>query len=297
MRRLALLLSFAAVGLVAPGAAHAQNGIATLTVTATGLGGSIDVSTSQPMTGMSCSRIRCWYRMPVGTRVTLTAVASPVGRVQPHLARWLGACNGAGLRCGLTMTGNVSTTARFTPVQLTAFSSLSRGGTVGVNPMGVSCGFGCWLYDYAAPVTISASPAGGYAFGGWSGLCGGQGPVCTIQMFGGGNTVADMSCTGDVCSTEQPLSRTVTVTLAVSGRGTVKWIASGPSGKPKVGACPGTCTFDALRGTPVGLRPSRSAPGFQGWSGSLCRGAGGCTFSAFKDPSNKGPRIGARFVS
>ena len=297
MRRLALLLSFAAVGLVAPGVAHARGGIATLTVTATGLGGSVDVATSEPMTGMACSRVVCSYRMPLGTTVTLTAVASPVGPVHPHLARWLGACDGAGLQCGLTMNGNVSTAARFTPVQLTAFSSLSRGGSVAPNPVGVSCGFGCWLYDYGTPVTISASAADGYAFGGWIGLCQGQGPVCSMRMFSGGNAVADMSCTGDVCSIEQGLSRTVKVTLAVAGRGTVKWIGTGAGGKPKAGTCPGQCAFDAARGTPVGLRPTRPAPGFRGWSGSLCRGAGGCTFWAFKDPSNKAPKIGARFGS
>jgi uncharacterized repeat protein (TIGR02543 family) len=55
-------------------------------------------------------------------------------------------------------------------------------GAVTSNPAGIDCGSDCREpYPSGTPVSLSATPATGYYFSGWSGACAGTG-ACTVTM-------------------------------------------------------------------------------------------------------------------
>jgi hypothetical protein len=64
----------------------------------------------------------------------------------------------------------------------------SGAGKVSVAPAGVSCGVTdtslCYAYCAGVQLNLSAFPATGAAFEGWSGSCGGASPTCTLVMDG-----------------------------------------------------------------------------------------------------------------
>jgi len=55
-------------------------------------------------------------------------------------------------------------------------------GTVTASPAGTSCGTGCVSYVPGTTVKITAAPASGSLFGGWSDDCAGQGATCTLTL-------------------------------------------------------------------------------------------------------------------
>ena len=58
----------------------------------------------------------------------------------------------------------------------------SGSGTVTSSPAGISCGADCsQSYNEGTSVSLTATPAPGSSFGGWSGACSGTGP-CTVTM-------------------------------------------------------------------------------------------------------------------
>ena len=62
--------------------------------------------------------------------------------------------------------------------------SVSRtgNGTITSTPSGIACGTACsYAFDYGSSVTLSAAPATGWTFAGWSGACTGTG-VCSLTM-------------------------------------------------------------------------------------------------------------------
>jgi hypothetical protein len=69
---------------------------------------------------------------------------------------------------------------------LTETLSVSNGGsgvgTVTSSPAGIDCGSACSVaFTYGATVTLTATPAAGSSFTGWSGACTGTG-TCTVTM-------------------------------------------------------------------------------------------------------------------
>jgi hypothetical protein len=65
---------------------------------------------------------------------------------------------------------------------LTVTKDGTGSGTVTSTPTGISCGPTCTAtYDYATAVTLTATPALGSAFTGWTGACTGTG-TCTVAM-------------------------------------------------------------------------------------------------------------------
>jgi hypothetical protein len=82
------------------------------------------------------------------------------------------------------MTAARSVTATFNPISYAL--TVSKGGlgmgTVVSSPAGIDCGADCTEdYSSGAGVTLSATPAAGTAFTGWSGACSGSG-ACTVSM-------------------------------------------------------------------------------------------------------------------
>jgi len=229
-----------------------------LTVTPAGSGSG--TVTSSPG-GIDCGST-CSASFDEGTMVTLTATPSAGSR----FAGWSGACSGTDT-CTVTMDSDQSVTATFIRMwTLTVSTAGSGSGTVTIEPGGVVCASTCSAtFDDGTMVTLTASPAAGDVFGGWSGACTGTGS-CSLTMN------ADLSVTATF--TAPP--RTLTVTKAGGGDGTV---ASTPPGID----CGSTCSAAFDDGTVVTLSASAS-PGFTfvGWSGD-CAGTDNCTVTMDAD--------------
>jgi len=152
----------------------------------------------------------------------------------------------------LTVTGSL----------LTVTKAGSGSGTVTSSPAGINCGSDCSKpYTQGTVVTLTANPAADSLFIGWSGGgCTGTG-VCILTVN------ADTSVT----ATFNKIPRTLTVTKAGVGNGTV---TSSPAGIN----CGSTCSASFDSGTSVTLTASPSS-GFAlaSWSGGGCSGTDTCT--------------------
>jgi phospholipase C len=145
------------------------------------------------------------------------------------------------------------------PVQVSV--TLSGSGTVTSSPAGVNCGTTCsQSFPEGTQVTLNATPAAGFSFGGWSGACTGTG-ACVLPTSGAQSVTASFMGSGAL---------QVTVTLAGAGTGTV---TSTPTGIN----CGTNCTNTFSPGTQVTLNATPAAGfSFSGWSGA-CAGTGTCT--------------------
>jgi Divergent InlB B-repeat domain len=246
---------------------------AVLTVSVTGSG----TVTSNPA-GINCPST-CSAGFSLGANVTLTATATS-GWV---FSGWSGACSGTG-GCTVTMSTAQSVTATFTQLP-TLTVSVTGSGTVTSSPPGISCPSTCSAsFASGTQVTLTATPASGWKFNGWSGACGGTG-TCSVTM----------NSAQSVTATFVQLTYPLAVSLTGSGS-----VSSNPAGI----SCPSTCSASFNSGTPVTLTAT-PAPGmsFIGWSGA-CSGTGGCsvTMSAAESVSaafttNGDPANGRTWVS
>src|SRR5206468_3852500 len=226
----------------------------TLTVSANGAGSGI--VTSVPA-GISCGAT-CAATFTSGTAVTLTAVPA-AGSL---FTGWSGGgCSGTGT-CTVTLGADTTVTATFVPLYtLTVNVSDAGSGTVTSVPAGIACGTTCSAsFASGTAVVLTATPAAGFTFTGWSGGgCTGTSP-CTVTL--GANTT--------VAATFVPLY-TLTVNLTPASSGTVTSVPAGI-------ACGATCSALFASGTAVALTATPAAGfTFTGWSGGGCSGTGPCT--------------------
>src|SRR5512142_2135728 len=115
--------------------------------------------------------------------VTLTAVAASGST----FAGWSGACTSS--PCVVTMSAARTVTATFNPVVIGYTLTVTRSGTgsgaVTSSSGGISCGTACSAtLASGTVVTLTAAPAAGSTFGGWSGACSGAAATCTITVTG-----------------------------------------------------------------------------------------------------------------
>jgi hypothetical protein len=216
-----------------------------LTVSVTGSG---TVASSPP--GINCPSA-CNAGFAGGTPVTLTATPAS-GWI---FGGWGGACSGSG-GCTVTMNSPQAVSATFTQV-FTLSTTVSGSGTVTSAPAGVTCPSTCNAsFTAGTPVTLTATPASGWGFAGWSGACSGFGS-CAVTM----NAAQSVSATF--------VQSLYTLNVSVSGNGSV---SSSPAGIN----CGSVCTMNYASGTPVTLTamPSGGAT-FNGWAGA-CTGSGAC---------------------
>ena len=243
----------------------------TLTVTKSGAGsGTVTSNPTGVNCDTSCSSQSVSYTS--GTSVTLTATPASGST----FASWSGeGCSGTGT-CTVSMSQARNVTATFnlspTTVQyiLLVTKSGAGSGTVTSNPTGVNCGTSCpsqsVIFNSGTSVILTATPASGSTFAGWSGACSGTG-TCTVTMSQARNVTATFN-----------LSSTVTqyILLVIkygTGSGT---IISNPAGIN----CGSTCSASYTSGTSVTLTASASSGStFAGWSSEGCSGTGTCTVS------------------
>jgi hypothetical protein len=124
--------------------------------------------------GIDCPT-SCAQAFDDGTPVTLTP--EPLSTFQGWSG---GGCSGTGT-CQITVGSDVEVTATFDysppPPQHAVNINLSGAGSVVSSPGGINCGSVCGdLFDEGTVVTLTATPAPGWTFNGWSGAgCSGTG--------------------------------------------------------------------------------------------------------------------------
>jgi hypothetical protein len=225
----------------------AGGGNASLTVSVTGSG----TVASNPA-GISCPST-CSHAFAGGSQVTLTPTPAS-GWV---LSSWGGACSGSG---GCTVAINAAESVTATFVQAVTLSvSVTGSGTVTSSPAGISCGSTCSAgYAPGTQVTLTAAPASGWKFNGWTNACSGTG-TCSVTM----NSAQSVTATF--------VQLTFTLSVSLTGSGSV---TSNPPGI----SCPSTCNASFNSGIPVTLTATPTqGMSFIGWSGGGCSGSGGCT--------------------
>lgn len=161
----------------------------TLSVSRTGSG-----SVTSTPAGIACGS-DCSEAYGSGASVALTA--TPASGYT--FGGWGGACSGAG-GCTVSMTAARNVTATFNAVPTYTLSVSRSGlGTVTSAPAGINCGTDCSeTYASGTSVTLSASPASGYIFGGWSGACAGTGATCTVSMTAARSVAASFTASGPI---------------------------------------------------------------------------------------------------
>ncbi|MBI2525483.1 MAG: S8 family serine peptidase [Candidatus Rokubacteria bacterium] len=144
---------------------------------------------------------------------------------------------------------------------LTVSKAGTGSGTVASSPAGISCGATCAAgFAGGATVTLTATPAAGSTFGGWSGGgCSGTG-TCSVTLTGNTTVTATFNLGGV----------SLAVVRAGTGSGTV---TSSPAGI----SCGTTCSAPFASGTLVTLTATAATGStFAGWSGGGCSGTGSC---------------------
>jgi hypothetical protein len=153
---------------------------------------SVSVTGSGTVTGggVNCGNgaLVCSANVAANTTVTLTA--TPVSGAT--FTSWGGACSGSATTCTVTMNAAKNVSATFSGTtpgtgNETTLTLIVRGkGTVSAS--GGACASSGPVrsckqsYDAGSSIELTAAPATGAKFLGWSGSCGGTTPTCTIQL-------------------------------------------------------------------------------------------------------------------
>jgi len=141
-------------------------------------GGGAGTIASSP-SGINCGTT-CSAKFKSGTSVKLTETAKSGSK----FAGWSGACSGTSPTCKLELKAAKSATATFnsTSVQLTVQNAGTGAGIVTSSPAGIDCPGTCAAsFAKGKQVVLTAAPAAGTTFAGWSGLCTGIG-TCNLTV-------------------------------------------------------------------------------------------------------------------
>jgi uncharacterized repeat protein (TIGR02543 family) len=156
-----------------------------------------------------------------GTSVTVTATPSS----GYQFTGWSGDVSGTTNPVTIQISRNTSVVASFSQITyaLSVTKSGSGSGTITASPAGISCGSTCTAsYVGGTVVTLTATPASGSTFGGWSGSCSGT-STCSVTMSAARSVGASFTA-GDFTAPSAPSNLTasnVTQTTVTLG-----WTAS-----------------------------------------------------------------------
>lgn len=154
------------------------------TLTAAKSGTGQGTVTSAPA-GISCGTT-CSHVYDDGTQVVLTATPT----AGSTFTGWSGAgCSGTGT-CQVTLSSDETATATFTantvlPTQssLRVSKAGAGSGSITSSPSGIDCGATCSnSYDTGTSIQLTAAPAAGSKFTGWSGDCSGTATTCEVSL-------------------------------------------------------------------------------------------------------------------
>jgi hypothetical protein len=159
-----------------------------------------------------------------GTVVTLTA--SPA--IGYAFTSWNGAASGAGLQTSVTLDAAKTATANFVPRRTLTLSAVpSDGGSVSAAPAPGADG----MYAHGTVVTLTATPAAGFAFTSWSGGVPGAGLQTSVTLDADKTATANFAVAPAALSVS-PASRAVAqeagsaaFAVANNGAGTMEWTA------------------------------------------------------------------------
>lgn len=158
-------------------------------------------------------------------------------------------------------------------VKLQVLKAGTGSGTVTSSPSGINCGSTCSKsFSSGTTVTLTATPAAGSVFAGWSGGGTSGAGTATINLTSNTTVTATFNASGG--GGGQSFTVSVTKSLSGMGNGTV---TSTPSGIN----CGSTCTASFPAGTSITLFASPSAGEFTGWTAGPCAGSSSqsCTFT------------------
>jgi hypothetical protein len=127
---------------------------------------------------IDCPVGACESLFDAGTRVVLQAVPARRSR----LVGWSLRSCGTGLTCSLTADADKSVAVTFGAGFFRLTAHVSGKGRVSSTPGGISCSTTCSAsFAYGKPVRLSAAPARGWRFTGWSGDCHGS-SACVVKI-------------------------------------------------------------------------------------------------------------------
>jgi uncharacterized repeat protein (TIGR02543 family) len=187
-------------------------------------------------TGIACPG-DCEQSFIGGAAITLHAQAAPLAA----FTGWSGACTGGPTSaCVVSMHGPRNVVAHFAPdipvgqPRTLAVQVAGTGAGKVTSGSAIDCPGDCsQTYSVTADVTLTASPAAGSTFAGWTGDCSGASAVCTVTMAS---------------------SRSVTATFERSQPGPT------PPGGPGGPGGPGAPGDPSRPGTPAPSAPSSPVP-------------------------------------
>jgi List-Bact-rpt repeat protein len=171
--------------------------------------------TSSPA-GINCG-VTCEAEFPEGEEVTLTASPS----IGSEFAGWSG-CDAepSETECEVTVEEDMGVSATFdleppSEFALTVALAGSGSGTVTSAPGSINCGIVCSdAFATGSDVTLTATPASGSTFAGWSGACSGTG-LCKVTM----SQSRSVTATFEKSSTPPPAAGTAVVARTAKVKG------------------------------------------------------------------------------
>jgi hypothetical protein len=128
-------------------------------------------------------------------------------------------------------------------------------GTVTSSPTGIDCGAACsGTYTAGSVVTLSASPASGSSFAGWSGDCSGTDP-CTLTMSAARSVQAQFDAVSEPTPTPTPTPTTAGVTTTTVTPPTAELGSNGATSSDSIAPA-----ITRLGLSPPAFRAARSGP-------------------------------------